>query len=161
MGWYGMPDVKYQSHGEWSDPCIWYRGFGINYYDLEDLIYSDIEEYAEDTYGSYDDNKFYDYLDEYCKNRNNWDYIYSSLNDIIDGELYGGVTVKEMLNSRGYFFDNVIEELKDIVADKMTEESDYEEVYISSDVNNRELESYYKDKKFTYEEIMEIMEDYQ
>lgn len=44
---YGIPDVEFIWHGEWSDPEIAYQGKLYNYYDLENSLYELFEEDIE------------------------------------------------------------------------------------------------------------------
>lgn len=38
QGWRGVPEARFVSHGEWSDPEIIYKGQSINYWDFADFF---------------------------------------------------------------------------------------------------------------------------
>ena len=61
--YYGIPDVKYIYHNEWSDPELYYKGEYYNIYDVEDTMYSDYEAYKEEN--SDYNGEFEDYMQEH------------------------------------------------------------------------------------------------
>jgi hypothetical protein len=37
--WFDIPGAKYIYHGDWSDPEVVYKGFSLNYWDIQDGLY--------------------------------------------------------------------------------------------------------------------------
>ena len=47
--WFDIPGAKYIYHGDWSDPEVTYKGFSLNYWDIEDCLLGVYhEEFPED-----------------------------------------------------------------------------------------------------------------
>ena len=63
--YYGIPEVKYIYHNEWSDPELYYKEEYYNINDIEDIMYSDFEEYKEEN-PDYN-GEFEDYMREHTE----------------------------------------------------------------------------------------------
>ena len=62
----GIPGVYYISRGEWSDPLIEYNGYVYNYYDIEDWLWGDYQEWCETESGEIPtDDGYDDYVNNY------------------------------------------------------------------------------------------------
>ena len=62
--YYGIPEVKYIYRNEWADPELYYQGEYFNIHDVEDAMWIDFQEYAEEN--SIEENM--DNFSEYMKN---------------------------------------------------------------------------------------------
>ena len=58
--WYGIEDVGFVWHGEWSDPEIEYKGKRINSYIVEDTLWERYKEDCEEQGTNTDVNYFED-----------------------------------------------------------------------------------------------------
>ena len=65
--WYGIPDIGFLWHGEWSDPELEYKGVRVNLHDVEDTMW----DYFQDETGS-------EYEDEFAK------YVLENVHDVYD-----------------------------------------------------------------------------
>lgn len=79
---YGIEDINFIWHGEWSDPEIEYKGNLINYYTIETSLYEDFLErlsnnenegmnFNEWVYANKD--LVYNYIELYLESENNLD----------------------------------------------------------------------------------------
>lgn len=59
--WYGIEDVGFIWHGEWSDPEIEFKGKRINAYIVEDTMWERFREYCEEQGKNAD--KYIDYFE--------------------------------------------------------------------------------------------------
>ena len=37
--WFDIPGAKYYYHGDWADPEVVYKGFSLNYWDIQEGLY--------------------------------------------------------------------------------------------------------------------------
>jgi len=72
----GVPGTAFVSHGEWSDPEIWYNDESINANEIEDSLWNN---FREET-GSEDEDEFENWLEE-----KGTDYIKGQLDDYLFG----------------------------------------------------------------------------
>lgn len=62
-----IPGVKFIWHGNWSDPEIQYDGYSFSYWEIEDALYKDYEDYHEESedFNTYVKNNIKPLLDDY------------------------------------------------------------------------------------------------
>lgn len=81
---YGIPGIKFISHGEWSDPEVEYKGYTFNYWDIEDSLYDlfkqEFEPYEDDLYVNRDTGEVLSFEDWLNQNK---DLVYSELDDFV------------------------------------------------------------------------------
>jgi len=65
-----IPGVKFIWHGNWSDPEIQYEGYSFSYWEIEDALYKDYEDYHENNedFNTYVKNNIKFLLDDYIAN---------------------------------------------------------------------------------------------
>ena len=90
-GLYGLPDVEYISHGDWSDGEVEYQGFLYNAADLTEFVYDDYAEYCKENNEQESDEGF----DEWIKDNN--DCVYSALSVLTPHEAYAIFKNKELI----------------------------------------------------------------
>jgi hypothetical protein len=150
--WFDIPGAKYIYHGDWSDPEIQYKGFSINYWDVEEgLLSAYRDEHPEDK-----DDKGFDawmaeqggpggYLEGELDN-----CIYAALgDDNVEEEPWLGIPdaykVKEVYGQgEGEFI--LYKDCLVNVADVDYYDSEYDDWYPYSD-NPENFEAYYSDPK--------------
>lgn len=81
--WYGIPDVGFIWHSEWSDPEIEYKGKRINSTIVENTMW---DRWTHDDYGNYISEREND-LDGFSKYmKENADDVYELIELVINGE---------------------------------------------------------------------------
>ena len=90
-GLYGLPDVEYISHGDWSDGEVEYQGFLYNATDVTEFVYDDYVEYCEENNEQESDEGF----DKWIKD--NTDCVYSALSVLTPHEAYAIFKDKELV----------------------------------------------------------------
>lgn len=90
-GLYGLPDVEYISHGDWSDGEVEYQGFLYNAADVTEFVYDDYAEYCKENNEQESDEGF----DKWIKD--NTDYVYSALSVLNPHEAYAIFKNKELV----------------------------------------------------------------
>ena len=75
---YGVPGIKYISHGDWGDPEVEYKGVRFNYYDLEDGLWDEYKEEMEEQGKKATDDGFEAWIDA------NHDRVYEDADYLAD-----------------------------------------------------------------------------
>ena len=75
--WYGITDIGFIWHNEWSDPELEYEGQLFNANDIQDTLWSYYEEYCKESDKEVSEEGFGEYI------RENTDEVYELLNDRI------------------------------------------------------------------------------
>lgn len=105
---YGIPGVKYISHGEWSDPEVEYKGYTFNYWDVEDSLYDlfkqEFEPYEDDLYVSRDTGEVLSFEDWLNQNK---DLVYGELDDFVAFSKYnyGDIADDDYFDDDGWEID--------------------------------------------------------
>lgn len=159
---YGIPGVKYISHGEWSDPEVEYKGYTFNYWDVEDSLYDlfkqEFEPYEDDLYVSKDTGEVLSFEDWLNQNK---DLVYGELDDFVAFSKYDydDIADDDYFDDDGYYSEsNKISEAywenernpqikyKAEVKYKLFNDDDFDTFsdtyYIDSDYSLDEVESY-------------------
>lgn len=74
----GVPGTTYISHGEWSDPEVWYDGCELNVNDIEDSLWYSYKDKCEEKEENPTEQGFEEWLNEMGT-----DYIKSELDDLV------------------------------------------------------------------------------
>ena len=91
-GLYGLPDVKYISHGDWSDGEVEYQGFLYNAADVTEFVYDDYVDYCNELGEQESDEGFEEWIKENANNA-----VYNALSFLNPHEAYAIFKNKELV----------------------------------------------------------------
>ena len=106
---YGIPGIKFISHGEWSDPEVEYKGYTFNYWDVEDSLYDlfkqEFEPYEDDLYVSKDTGEVLSFEDWLNQNK---DLVYGELDDFVAFSKYDydDIADDDYFDDDGYYSES-------------------------------------------------------
>lgn len=75
--WYGIPDIGFISHGQWSDPEIEYEGKRINATTIEEIMWERFNEECEEKFTDANYDEFAAYM------KDNAEDVYSYIESVI------------------------------------------------------------------------------